>query len=95
MSGKIVKRQRVQEKLNSQQRLVVAQHTQYSGPIPPASELEKYETILKGSANRILKVFENQSSHRMQLEKIVVRGGETMQLLGWISSLIITMTCII
>lgn len=44
----------------------------FSGPIPPAAEFAKYETILKGSADRILKMSENQSKHRQFIEKIVV-----------------------
>lgn len=42
--------------------------TSYSGPIPPASELRKYEDILPGSADRILQMAERQSSHRQEME---------------------------
>ena len=31
----------------------------YQGPIPPASELEKYEKVLEGAANRILTLAEH------------------------------------
>ena len=40
-----------------------------SGPIPPPSMMEQYEGTLPGSADRILKMAENQSEHRQSLEK--------------------------
>ena len=40
-----------------------------SGPIPPPSMMEQYEATLPGSADRILKMAENQSEHRQSLEK--------------------------
>ncbi len=46
----------------------------YAGPIPPASELQKYETILPGLANRIMTMAETQSNHRQECEKIVLQN---------------------
>ncbi len=43
----------------------------YKGPIPPAAEIRKYEDILPGSADRILKMAETQSNHRMALTEKV------------------------
>ncbi len=40
-----------------------------SGPIPPPSMMEQYERTLPGSADRILKMAENQSEHRQWIEK--------------------------
>ena len=40
----------------------------HMGPIPPASEFAKYEKVLPGSADRILKMAEKQSSHRQNME---------------------------
>ena len=40
-----------------------------SGPIPPPSMMEQYEGTLSGSADRILKMAENQSEHRQWIEK--------------------------
>ena len=39
------------------------------GPLPPPEVLHRYEEIVPGAANRILEMAENQSKHRMQLEK--------------------------
>ena len=53
----------------------VARVETFQGPIPPPSVLEAYEKILPGAAERILKMAENQSTHRQEIEKIVVRSG--------------------
>ena len=39
-----------------------------SAPLPPPSELEGYESILPGAAERIFAMVENQSNHRQGLE---------------------------
>ena len=39
------------------------------GPLPPPEVLKRYEEVIPGAANRILEMAENQSKHRMQLEK--------------------------
>ena len=45
----------------------IEQHSVYSGPLPPAEQFAAYESILPGSAERILQMAEKQQSHRMQL----------------------------
>lgn len=40
----------------------------YSGPIPSASELARYEEVQPGSADRIIKMAENQAKHRQNIE---------------------------
>lgn len=40
-----------------------------TSPLPLASEMRGYEQILQGSANRILIMVENQSKHRMEIER--------------------------
>lgn len=60
----------------------------YSWPIPEAEDLEKYERLLPWSAERLIKMAENQSQHRMELEKKVINGAVWSQkawvLFGWI-----------
>ena len=48
----------------------------YSGPIPPPNALRLYEDILEGSANRIITMAENQSSHRQRMEAGTLSLGE-------------------
>jgi uncharacterized membrane protein len=46
--------------------------TQYSGPLPPAEELDRYNQIVPGAADRLLGLVEKQSDHRMELEKMTI-----------------------
>lgn len=60
----------------------------YTGPIPSASELEKYNQVLPGLAERIMKMAEIQSAHRQELEKKVIdsniKGSKKGQIFGFI-----------
>jgi uncharacterized membrane protein len=47
----------------------------YSGPLPPPEMLAKYNEVIPNGADRIVSIVENQSSHRHNLEKIVVGGN--------------------
>ena len=52
---------------------VLAAH--YSSPLPPAAELERYEAIYPGFAERLMNRYEKQSDHRMELETKVIESG--------------------
>lgn len=60
-----------------------------SAPLPLPSELEGYERILPGSAERIFAMAESQSNHRQGLEKRALSTESTRSLLGIISGLVI------
>lgn len=55
--------------------IITAAFSAYRGPLPPASEIRAYEEILPGSADRILRMAEDQAHHRQGLEKTAVDGG--------------------
>ena len=57
----------------------------YSWPIPPASEIEKYEVVLPGAADRIMKMAEAQLEHRTKIEKLVLEWNTKAQLI-WVYS---------
>ena len=61
----------------------------YSAPLPPASEFAKYEEALSGSADRIIKLAENQNSHRRFIEKIVIIFDSLKSLAGLVGGLTI------
>ncbi len=48
---------------------------QFSGPMPPPEMLRQYEEVLPGLANRIVTLAENQSSHRIRLERRVTTSN--------------------
>jgi len=51
--------------------LVSASYT-YQGIIPPAHEMERYEQIRPGFADRILKMSEDEGAHRRKMERRIV-----------------------
>ncbi len=69
--------------------------SRFSGPLPPPEELAKYEQILLGSADRILKMAEQQASHRQSLENSVVHSNIKAQQAGIRYGFVIAMTAIV
>lgn len=53
--------------------------SRYSGPLPKPEDLAKYEQVLSGSADRIIRMAERQAEHRQKLEKVVVESNVTLQ----------------
>lgn len=47
----------------------------WTGPLPPADQVEAYERVLPGSFNRLLSMAERQQDHRIDLEKTVASGS--------------------
>ena len=45
---------------------------EFSGPLPPADELEKYEHVSPGASERIIAMAETESSRRHELKKTIV-----------------------
>ena len=61
----------------------------FKGPIPPASELEAYENIMSGAADRIFQMAENESEHRRKQEEKMVDSSCGDSRLGlWLGFLI-------
>jgi uncharacterized membrane protein len=48
----------------------------FSGPLPHPDILAKFEKVVPGSAARIIKMAEDQSAHRRDLERTVIRGDD-------------------
>lgn len=54
--------------------VVLHQSQTFSGPLPPPEVLEKFESVVPGSAERIIKMAEEQSAHRKYLERMVIES---------------------
>ena len=66
---------------------VISAEQYYSGPLPRPSDLQEYDKVVPGSAERILKMAEQQASHRQQLEKTVVLGDSRRAFCGlWVGA---------
>jgi len=67
----------------------------YSGPIPSAAEMAKYEELSPGAASRLIRLMEQQAQHRQDLEAIVIRRNLQDQRLGVIFAFIIVISSLI
>ena len=47
--------------------LTIKTSSAFSGPLPPPTILNKYNEIIENGAERIMKMAENQSEHRIKL----------------------------
>ena len=68
-------------------REVRVRSTSWSGPLPAPADLQLFEEIVPGAADRILTLTEKQSEHRMDLERSVVSENLKQSKLG--SSLVL------
>ncbi|KKQ78166.1 MAG: hypothetical protein A3A96_00250 [Candidatus Zambryskibacteria bacterium RIFCSPLOWO2_01_FULL_39_39] len=63
----------------------------FSGPLPPPEILERFNSIVPGAAERIIKMAEDQFAHRVDLEKRVIKSdverSKWGQILGFIISI--------
>lgn len=62
------------EALKSVIGISIERSSEFSGPLPPPEILEKYNAVIDNGAERIMTMAENQSAHRLQLEKQVVNS---------------------
>jgi uncharacterized membrane protein len=64
----------------------------YFGPIPPASEMMKYEEACPGLPSRIMAMAENQSAHRQCIETIAIKASSRNSTLGVIFAFLLAMS---
>ena len=50
------------------------QSTSFSGPLPHPDMLRKFDDVVPGAAERIIKMAEDQSNHRKDLERKVIES---------------------
>ena len=66
--------------------------SRWESPLPPPQILRGYETVVPGSAERILAKFEQQAEHRMALEKVAVAEQLKQSARGQLFALIISIS---
>jgi len=59
-------------------------------PFPPPAEFEKYETLFPGATKLLFDNFVNQTNHRIELEKVVIKGDDKRATVAQRNSFIIT-----
>jgi len=58
------------------------QQTIYQGPLPQPEDFAAYERVLPGAADRILKMAENQATHRQGMERKALNGDIVKSMMG-------------
>lgn len=66
----------------------------HSGPLPLPEILAKYDAIVPGAANRIIVMAENQSTHRIAIEKLAVSSRARDSIAGIVCALIVSVVTI-
>jgi uncharacterized membrane protein len=54
----------------------------FQGPLPRPEDFAAYERVLRGAADRILKMAENQATHRQAMERRALSGDITKSMMG-------------
>jgi uncharacterized membrane protein len=67
----------------------------YYGPIPPASEMVKYEEACPGLPDRIMTMAEGQLTHRQEIELIAIKTSSRNSTLGVVFAFILAMTTLL
>jgi uncharacterized membrane protein len=63
----------------------VIQKTQFhQGPLPRPEDFEAYDRVLRGAADRILRMAEKQAAHRQDLESRALKGDLVKAMMGTI-----------
>jgi uncharacterized membrane protein len=70
---------------------IAAQLTMHQGILPHPEVLERYEKLIPGSAERLLKLTESQTHHRQSLEKTVVDHEVAQSSRGFWGAVVVTM----
>ncbi len=82
------------ENNNSQNGGVVVKHS-FSGPLPPPEVLKRFDEVVPGSAERIIKMAEGQFAHRTELERKVISSDIARSKLGQVLGFIIAIVGLI
>jgi uncharacterized membrane protein len=82
------------EKRGAATQVLLARFTSHTGPIPSPEALEQYGQTLPSAPDRILRMAEKQSDHRMEIEKQVVKRQLNQSGIGQFLAATIAVVCI-
>jgi|SRR3989344_2846902 len=71
---------------------VVVHHSEsFSGPLPPPEVLRRFDEVVPGAAERIIRMAEGQFAHRVDLEKRVIKSDIARSRWGQIFAFVIAL----
>ena len=76
------------------EKLQMTESLMFSGPLPHPSHFAEYEKILSGSADRILKMVEEQSAHRRKMEEQYLKDSVYTSRMGVTFAFLLGLSCI-
>jgi len=76
--------------VSNRQQFTTVESKTWSGPIPSPQALQGYEMIVPGAADRILKIAEAQTAHRIAMESTVIRGDSKRSYLGLLAGFVLS-----
>ncbi|MGI4887298.1 MAG: DUF2335 domain-containing protein [Janthinobacterium lividum] len=82
------------EKRQQATRVLIQITRTHIGPIPSADALAQYGQVLESAPDRILRMAEKQSDHRMELEKSTIRRQLNQSGIGQILAFLVSVGCI-
>ena len=84
--------QQQQKTNNNKTATVSAQQIEYSGPIPPASELQKYNAVIPDAAERILVMAEKNQQHSIDIDHKALDAARREARRGQVFAFLITLS---
>ena len=73
------------------QAVLIRRAEYFQGPLPHPTILKGYEEVLPGSADRILKLTEQQRQHQIEMERAIVHSDIWMERLGLAAGFILAL----
>lgn len=72
------KNQPISKRQKTDQSVSIQHHQEFSGPIPPAEQLEKYNAINPNLVDRIVSLAEREAKNRHENERITLEANITL-----------------
>lgn len=74
----------------AQVRRMVTTILSFQGPIPPPMLLRQYEDVVPGSADRLIRLTEKQTDHRIDMERTIVKGRVGLSVRGQVMAFVLS-----
>ena len=84
-----------EQKDNKEGAVVGIVQSSYTGPIPPPEVIKGYESIIPGSAERLLKMAEMEQQHRFEIDNQLTKGYLSLNVRGQLLGFCIVIVLII
>ncbi len=88
------KKEEARQKLISLQTTIIS-HQSHSGPLPSPQTIKSYNNVVENGAERIFKMTENQSQHRIEMEKKIFTSQIKQSGIGQIFGFIIALVALV